>query len=370
MGSGTPQEMRDWMEYCNQPSGSSLAEERAANGSPEPFNVRIWGVGNENWGCGGNMTGEEYATEYRRFATFLRGFGSTRPFLVACGPSGNDQAWTKQFIASVRPRGRGGQGRGGPAPTGPAMGYAMHYYSNGQLEATKFNVEAMQRQLSSFARVEEAVLQQRQLLDSVDPNKSMGLMVDEWGVWDRIPPEDTKKYGALWMQSTMRSAVAAGMGLNVFHRQADKLYMCNIAQIVNVLQSVILCHENNCIKTTSYYAFELQKPHRSKTAVQVATGDATPLGISVSASRSPGEMALTFINPRHDVEMAVDCGITGATAQSAKGRILSHPDYNACNTFEAPNTVVPKDLPVTVQGGRVRLSLPPISMASVIARLA
>jgi alpha-N-arabinofuranosidase len=250
------------------------------------------------------------------------------------------------------------------------MGFAMHFYSNGQLEATKFTVEAMQQQLSSFARVEEAVIQQRQLLDSVDPNKSMGLMVDEWGVWDRIPPEDTKKYGALWMQSTIRSAVAAGMGLNVFHRQADKLYMCNIAQIVNVLQSVILCYENNCIKTASYYAFELQKPHRSKTAVQAATGDATPLGISVSASKSPGEMALTFINPKHDVEMAVDCGITGVTAQSAKGRILAHPDFNACNTFEAPNTVVPKDLPVTVQGGRVRLSLPPISMASVTVRTA
>jgi alpha-N-arabinofuranosidase len=146
--------------------------------------------------------------------------------------------------------------------------------------------------------------------------------------------------------------------------------MCNIAQIVNVLQSVILCHENNCIKTTTYYAHELQKPHRSKIAVQAATGDATPLGISVSASKSAGEMVLTFINPKHDVEMNVDCGITGATAQSAKGRILSHPDYNACNTFENPNAVVPKDCAVTVQGGRVRLSLPPISMASVIVRTA
>jgi alpha-N-arabinofuranosidase len=158
MGSGTPQEMRDWMEYCNQPKGSSLADERAANGSPEPFNVRFWGVGNENWGCGGNMTGAEYATEYRRFSTFLRGFGETRPFLIACGPNQNNQVWTKEFIASVRPRGRGGPPRGGAAPTAPTMGYAMHYYSNGQLEATKFTVEAMQQQLSSFARIEEAIL--------------------------------------------------------------------------------------------------------------------------------------------------------------------------------------------------------------------
>jgi alpha-L-arabinofuranosidase len=367
VGSGTPEEMRDWMEYCNYPKGSSLSDERAANGSPEPFNVRVWGVGNESWGCGGNMTGREYAAQFRRFRTYLMGFGETRPFLVACGPSGNNQVWTKEVMETLAPS----TGRGGPGGArGPSMGYAMHFYSNGSAEPTKFTVEAMQQQLSSFARVEEAVVQQRALLDTVDKNRTMGLMVDEWGVWDRMIPDEENKYGRLWMQSTMRSAVAGGMGLNVFHRQADKLYMCNIAQTVNVLQSVILAYENSCIKTTSYYAFQLQKPHRSKTAVRVDTGDTTPLGISVSASKSGDQVALTFINPKHDVEMSVNCGITGATASSAKGRLLSHPDYNACNTFENPNLIVPQDCPVAVQGGRVRLSLPPISMASVIVRTA
>ena len=365
VGSGTPEELRDWMEYCNYPSGSSLADERAANGSKEPFNVRFWGVGNENWGCGGNMTPQEYAANYRRYSTYLRGYGSTRPFLIACGPSGNNADWTKGVMETLSRR----AGRGGPGG-GPAAGFAMHFYSNGAATPTKFTVEAMQQQLSSFARLEQGILEQRALLDTYDKNRQWGLMVDEWGVWDRMLPEEEKKYGRLWMQSTIRTAVAGGMGLNVFHRQADKLYMCNIAQTVNVLQSVILAWENDCVKTTSYYAFEMQKPHRSKTAVRVDTGDATPLGISVSASKQDKELVLTLINPKHDVAMKVNCGVTGATPASAKARLLHHPDYNACNTFENPNLVVPKEHPVSVQGGRIQMDLPPISMASVIVRLA
>jgi alpha-N-arabinofuranosidase len=123
-------------------------------------------------------------------------------------------------------------------------------------------------------------------------------MVDEWGVWDRMIPEEERNYGRLWMQSTMRSAVAAAMGLNAFHRQADKLYMCNIAQTVNVLQSVILAHQNNCIRTSTYYAYLLQKPHRAKAALRVETKDAGPLGISTSASRKDNELVLTFCNPK------------------------------------------------------------------------
>jgi alpha-N-arabinofuranosidase len=166
------------------------------------------------------------------------------------------------------------------------------------------------------------------------------------------------------------SAAAAAMGLNVFHRQADKLFMCNIAQIVNVLQSVILCWENDCVRTTTYYAHELQKPHRGKTAVRAETGDATPLGISVSASKQGKELVLTLVNPKHDVTMRVDCGIAGGSAASARARLLHHPDFNACNTFENPNVVVPRDHPVEVRGGRIQMDLPPVAVASITAQLA
>jgi len=378
LGSGTPEEMREWMEYCNYPSGSSLSDERAANGSPEPFKVRYWGVGNENWGCGGNMTGDEYATHYKRFHTYARTFGDTRPFTIACGPNRNDVDWTRRFMSVVRPSGAGR----GVLPSG----YAFHYYQNGRDLPTKFSVEALQEQLALVQRMEETIVVQRGLLDSylqmqpgpqgqragaAPPQRpQVQLICDEWGVWDRMDPAETKKYGALWMQSTMRSAVIAALGLNAFHRHADKLYMCNIAQTVNVLQSVILAHEDKCVRTTSYYAFLLEKPHRGNTAVRVETGSpASPDSISVSASKKDNELVVTFVNPKHDTDLKVTCALPGATPSAAKAQILHHKDHNACNTFEQPNTVVPKDYTVAIEKGRLVLDLPAMAIVTATVRL-
>jgi alpha-N-arabinofuranosidase len=358
VGSGTPEELRDWVEYCNYPEGSTLAEERKANGSAAPFGVRYWGVGNENWGCGGNMQPEEYATEFRRFSTYIRSFGDTQPFLIACGPSGNDTNWSRKFFESMGARRR-------------PNGFAMHFYSGSRnTPPTKFTVETMQEQLSSFARLERAVVQQRALMDSYDPDRRIGLLVDEWGVWDGMVPEEQRRYGRLWQQNTMRSAIAAALGLNVFHRQADKLVMCNIAQIVNVLHSLLLTEEDRCVRTPSYYAFGLLKPHRGKTAVRVETEDSSPLGLSVSASRQGQELALTLVNPKHDVSIRVNCVLAGSTAAGASARILQHGDYNACNTFDAPDRIVPRDHPVAVDGSRVTLDLPPLAIATALIRLA
>jgi alpha-N-arabinofuranosidase len=356
VGSGTPDELRDWVEYCNFPAGSSLAEERAKNGSPEPFKIRYWGVGNENWGCGGRMTPEEYAGHYRRFGSYVRPFGETRPFMIACGPSGNDTDWSRRFMDAMR-------GRGTP------NGFAMHFYSSGKSPATKFTVENMQEQLSSFARVEQAVKQQRALLDGYDPERRIGLLVDEWGVWDRMLPDEEKRYGRLWQQITMRSAVAAALGLNVFHRQADKLVMCNIAQIVNVLHSMLLTEEDRCIRTPAYYAFELLKPHRGMTSVAVETGDNSALGLSVSASRKEGSLVLTCVNPKHDESVKASCVLSGAAAASGQARILHHVDFNACNTFENPDRIVPRSHPITVEGSRIGIELPPLSIVTAVLQL-
>jgi len=370
VGSGTPQELRDWVEYCNFPSGSSLADERAANGSPEPFRVRYWGIGNENWGCGGNMTAEEYAAHYRRFATYVRPMGDTRPFPVACGPSSNNLDWTKRFFSSM-PAARGGPAPGrGPAPGGPTSGYAMHFYIRGPVLPTKFNASQLREQLATFASLERAIVEQRALMDTFDPGRRWGLIVDEWGIWDAMDPAEEKQFGRLWMQSTMRTAVAGALGLNVFHRQADKLYMCNIAQTVNVLQSVILAHGNDCIRTSTYYAFLMQKPHRGKIAVRAYTGDPSPLALSVSASKGEGELVATFVNPREDVQLKVNCGIAGAKLLSGKGQILYHPDFNACNTFKNPDVLVPRDHPVTVEASRLQFELPPVAIVSVVLRTA
>jgi hypothetical protein len=204
VGSGTPEEMRDWMEYCNYPKGSALSDLRAASGAPEPFNVKYWGVGNENWGCGGQMTGDEYATQFRRFSNYARAFGEARPFLVACGPSGNNKEWTQKFWGNMT-----GNRRGAP------QGFAMHYYSNGGNVSTKFTPAEMEKQFASFAEIEKAIVEQRALLDTYDTQKQVGLLLDEWGVWDRMVPEEQTRYGRLFQQITMRSAVAAALGLNL-----------------------------------------------------------------------------------------------------------------------------------------------------------
>ncbi len=356
VGSGTPQELREWVEYCNYPSGSSLSSERTANGSAEPFRVRFWGVGNENWGCGGHMTPEEYSAHFRQFGTYVRPLGDTRPFLIACGPNGNDTDWTRRFMDAMKQR---------PMPNG----FAMHFYSGGKSPATKFTVETLQDQLSSFARLEQAIRQQRALLDSYDPERKIGLLVDEWGVWDRMVQEEEKSFGRLWQQITMRSAVAAALGLNVFHRQAEKLFMCNIAQIVNVLHSMLLTNEEQCIRTPAYYAFELLKPHRNRTSLPVETGDTSPLGISVSASRKEKEIVLTCVNPKHDVPMQVRCALSGANAVSARVKMLHHADYNACNTFELPDTIVPREAPVSATGTALSFDLPPMSIVTATVQV-
>jgi alpha-L-arabinofuranosidase len=359
VGTGTPEELRDWVEYCNYPSGSTLSDERARNGSKEPFNIRYWGVGNENWGCGGNMRPEEYAAHYRRYSTFLRPMGDAKPFLIACGPSSNDTDWSRRLMDSIKtPR------------SGLPNGFAMHFYSRGKSPATKFSVEDLQDQLSSFSRMEQGIVQQRALLDGYDPDRRIGLMVDEWGVWDRILPEDEKRYGKLWQQITMRSAVAAAMGLNVFHRQAGKLYMCNIAQIVNVLHSVLLTDEDKCIRTSTYYAFDMLKAHRGKQSVHVETGDSSPLGLSLSASRRDKDLVVTFVNPKHDTAIKVNCSLTGAGAISGKARILHHSDFNACNTFENPDVIVTRDHRVDAAGTGIQTELPPLSIVTATVRLA
>ncbi|HEV2447735.1 MAG TPA: alpha-L-arabinofuranosidase C-terminal domain-containing protein [Candidatus Sulfopaludibacter sp.] len=353
VGSGDPRELRDWVEYCNYPSGSSLAEERAANGSAEPFAIRYWGVGNENWGCGGPMTPEHYGEMYRIFANYMRSFGGTRLYLVACGPSGNDMRWARGLLNTIA------------APNRMPNGWSTHSYENGSEPPERFTVDGMNQQLRLFRRLEDTIVAQRALLDSYDPERRCGLILDEWGVWDRIPAEDEKRFGRLWQQSTMRSAVGAGLGLNIFNRLADKLYMCNIAQIVNVLQSVILTdgpEGKRAVRTSTYYAFQLFKPHRGNTAVRVETESNDVLSLSVSASRRGGQLVVSFVNPAASGEIDLDCTLRGFPAKSGSAEILHHTDRNAFNGFDNPDTIVPKPHKIGVEGSQVKLTVPALSV--------
>ena len=361
VGSGAPEELRNWMEYCNYPAGSTLAEERAANGSLEPLRVRYWGVGNENWGCGGAMTPKEYADIYRRFSVYTRAFGDTKPFLIACGPNGNDLSWSRGFLDEVR-------------GSRPPDGFSMHYYSGGKCTPTAFTADALEEQLSSFATIEQAIVEQRALLDSYGMfGRNMGLLLDEWGVWDRMVPEEEKRNGRLWQQITLRSAVAGGLGLNLFNRQADKLYMCNIAQMVNVLHSLLLTdgpEGKRCVRTTTYHTYALFRPHRSKTSLRVETEDTTPLGLSASASVKDQELVLSLVNPRVGTDLQVECTLSRGTAKEGQAQILHDADFNAYNSFDHPDRIVPQPHPVRVEGSTIRMDLPSMSVATVLLRLA
>jgi len=193
--------------------------------------------------------------------------------------------------------------------------------------------------------------------------------VDEWGVWDKIPPEDEKQRGKLWQQITMRSAVGAALGLNLFHRQAAKLVMCNIAQIVNVLHSLILTDGPQCVRTSTYYAYELMKAHRGRQAVVVENEMAAPLDLSVSASRSADEAVVSFVNPAHDTPMMVSCALEGAKAGAVEARLLHHADWNAANTFDRPDTIVPQAHAVEQNGGVLRFTLPALSVLTLRAKV-
>lgn len=357
VGSGSPTELREWIEYCNFPSGTTLSDLRAANGSPEPFRVKYWGVGNESWGCGGDMRPEYYGDLYRQYAAYLKTFGGTEPYLIASGPSGDDVHWTRGLLDTL-------QGR---LPDG----LSMHYYSGGEQVATKFDTEHMKKQLAIFAHVEQSIVHQREVINGYYHGDKVGLILDEWGVWDQIPHEDEVKRGQLWQQSTMRSGVAAGLGLNLFNRQADKLAMCNIAQMVNVLQSLLITdgpEGKECVRTTTYYAFQLFKAHRSRMAVHVEMEESSPLGLSVSASTGEGSVILSLVNPSADAGLHVDTLLHDRNAQSVTATLLHDADLNACNSFDTPNRIVPKSHPARIEGARVLMDLPPLSVATVIVK--
>jgi alpha-N-arabinofuranosidase len=185
-----------------------------------------------------------------------------------------------------------------------------------------------------------------------------------------MDPAEDKKYGRLFQQITMRSALAAALGLNVIHRQAGKLVMTNIAQIVNVLHSLLLTDGDKCVRTTTYWVYEMTKAHLSKTAVVTESGPAGAMELSVSASREGKDLVVTLVNPKPDVTLNVNCALAGASATGATARILHDSDLNAANTFTDPNRIMPKELKVSAQGGTLTAELPPLSVATAIVKLA
>ncbi len=360
VGSGTPQEMMEWVEYMTSPSHSTLANLRRQNGRDEPWKVRYFGVGNESWGCGGNMTAEYYANEFRRYNTFVKDYTDAKLIRVACGPNVDDYHWTEVLMGAVGPYSR------------PLQGLSMHYYTipTGHWEPTKgaatgFPAPEWHTTLRRALHMEELVAKHSAIMDRTDPQKRTGLIVDEWGTWYDMEPGSTP--GFLYQQNTIRDAVAAAVTLDIFHAHCDRVTMTNIAQTVNVLQAMILTDKERMVLTPTYHVFDMYKVHQGATAlpVEVSTPEYREGGQSIpsvhaTASRDGSghlHLSVTNLQPEQSAQVAVK--LTGASVKNVAGQILTASSLDAHNTFDAPDTVKP--VPFTtfeLKDGALTLDLP------------
>ena len=358
VGSGSPRELRDWVEYCNFAGDSTLARQRAANGSPEPFAVRYWGVGNENWGCGGHFDPEDYAVEYKRFSTFLRDLSQTPLFLIACGPSGNDPEWTRRFFTKL-----GGHCR--------LHGFSAHYYCGTAGTATEYTVAQWYQLIQRSLLIEPLIKQQRAVMDGFDPERKIALIVDEWGTWHTATPGRNPAF--LWQQNTLRDALVAAATLDIFNRHAEKVFMANIAQTVNVLQCLLLAEGNRLLTTPTYHVYDMYQSHQGGLSLRtffeadeiVFTTDGQEqrlFGLSGSASLKGNTLTLSVVNPSVDTPVEAQLELRGGRARQASATVLTHTDIHAHNTFEAPDTLQPNTTALTISGSEWHYIFAPASV--------
>ena len=339
--SATPMDARDWMDYCLSPRGSTtLSLEREKNGRAEPFDIPYWGVGNENWGGGGNMTADFYASEYKRFATVMDNVSRTpKPdgrgvTLIAGGANGTDYAWTRGLSSSLAASGA------------PAGGMSFHYYTGTKYGCFDMSREAWNSMIDRAAGIEEAVIRHYAIIRGYGLDRKMPrpLVIDEWGCW--YPGGSGPSAGANLFeeQSTVRDAVITALTLNIFNRHADKIMMANVAQICNNLHCMLLIDGGKCVATPSYHVFDMYKEHQGANSLRVLTDCGDGARLSVSASeKDGGRILLTVANlsPETDAEARLDLlGVRGYSAESAY--VLCSGDPADCNTAEHPDRVSPR----------------------------
>jgi alpha-N-arabinofuranosidase len=378
VGSGTPAELRGWVEYCNFAGRSALADERRANGAEEPFGIRYWGIGNENWGCGGEMSPEQYAEEFCRFRSYVGGYSGTTVQAVACGPNNADWDWTRRFFEHMRRNYWNRMGR--------VQGFAAHYYCGTAGTATEYTESQWLELLAKAAAVDGVIEGTRALMDQHDPERKIRLILDEWGAWH--PVEKGKPAGGLYQQSTIRDACVAALSLDAFHNHADLLHMANIAQLINVLQALLLVEEDRCVKTPTYHVFDLYQPHKGATAVRfvncseaVSDGEAAAeycrtrylerRGFSLravhgSASVRDRELCVTVVNTHPSEAVELEIELDRAAWGEAEVVRLAAGDIRAHNTFEQPERVrLSAPERVGGKGDRLRVMLPAASVSRV-----
>jgi len=357
VGSGTVQEAMEWVEYMTSPANSPMANMRRAHGREQPWKVPFLAIGNESWGCGGSMTSAFYADNYKRYNTFVKNYSDTRIQRIACGPSGDDYAWTETMMKNA----------------GHNMnGLALHNYTlpsgswkGSKGSATNFSEAEYFTTLRYTLSMEELITKHSAIMDKYDPEKKVGLVVDEWGIWTDVEPGTNP--GFLYQQNSLRDAILAAINLHIFQAHADRVTMANIAQMVNVLQAMILTDKEKMLVTPTYHVFEMFKVHQGATSLPLVlttpdyvVGQEKIPAVSASASRDTAgkiHVSLTNANP-HDA-ITVTCTLEGVTAKTVSGRVLTAPAINSYNTFAAPHTVEPAKFDgATLAGGKLTIALP------------
>ncbi len=359
VGSGTVKEMQQWIEYITFDGKSPMADLRRANGREEPWKLTYFGVGNENWGCGGNMRPEYYADEYRRYATYIRNFAGNRIYKIACGANAGDYRWTEVLMREA----------------GNMMdGLSLHYYTvpgdwSNKGSAVDFDEAKWFDTLRKTLFMEELVTRHSTIMDQYDPEKRVGLIVDEWGTWYDVEPGTNP--GFLYQQNTLRDALVAGINLNIFNNHCDRVKMANIAQMVNVLQAIILTEGEKMVLTPTYHVFDMYKVHQEADLLQVNLeneeyrfGDDAIPQVSASASMDKdGVIHISICNLSHEKDVEIDCQLRGTEVSGVSGTILTAPAMNAHNTFDAPENIKPARFNgASLKNGVLRIEMPPKSV--------
>jgi alpha-N-arabinofuranosidase len=343
-----------------------MADLRRKNGRDKPWNVKFWGIGNESWGCGGSMTPEFYADNYRRYATFTKKYGDTVPYKIACGPNDSNFNWTKVMMEKTY-----GQN------WSSIDGLALHYYTiPGEWahkgSATKFSDTEWLLTMRKAYFMEELVRKHSAIMDEFDPKRKVGLIVDEWGTWFDVEPGTNP--GFLYQQNTLRDALVAGIHFNIFNNAAERVYMANIAQTINVLQSVILTEGGNMVLTPTYHVFDMYKVHHDALKLPlhvesdgVAMGFGSIPAITASASEDDsGKIHVSLCNADPNKEQKVSLELRGVFPKTVKGQIITSGNIQDHNTFEKGDTVGVKAFDdAVISRNNVTVTLPSKSVVTL-----
>ncbi len=366
VGSGTVEEMSKWVEYITFDGESPMANLRRENGREKPWKVKFWGVGNENWGCGGNMLAEHYANVYRNFAIYCRDYGDNKLFKIAGGPSSDDYNWTEVLMKNVGPD--------------KMWGLSLHHYTvpngwedpKGKGSATKFSEQEYFVTMEKALFMDELITKHTAIMDKYDPQKKVAFSVDEWGAWYDVEPGTNK--GFLYQQNTLRDALLCATTMNIFHKHSDRVRMANIAQMVNVLQAIILTKDEKMVLTPTYYVYDMYKVHQDATnfPVEVLTpyytlGTKSLPAINVSASKdAKGVIHVSLVNldPKNDI--VINCNMGLIQAKSVSGQIITAKELGTFNTFESPNQIQMASFTgAKVKDGVLSLTIPAKSVITV-----